>query len=98
MAVMIRKQIYIEPRQDARLKQLAKAHGVSEAELIRQAIDQQLGGSQRPSLPPDPAAWEQAYQFMRTLRARGPIAGRGRTWTREELHEERLNRDGLDSD
>jgi len=97
MAVMVRKQVYIEPRQEATLKQLAKARGISEAELIRRAIDQHIGGSQRSPLPPDPAAWEQAYQFMLALHARGPIAGRRRMWTREELYEERLNRYGRHS-
>ncbi len=97
MAVMVRKQVYIEPRQDAVLKQLAQARGVSEAELIRRAIDQQISGSQRLSLPPDPAAWEQAYQFMLDLHAQGPVAGQGRTWTREDIYEERLSRYGRDS-
>ena len=38
MAGMVRKQIYIEPRQDALLKQAAKRRSVSEAELIRLAL------------------------------------------------------------
>jgi len=94
MSVMVRKQIYIEPYQDTSLKQLARARGVSEAELIRRAINRQIGEGQGTSLPPDPAAWEQAYQFMLALHAQGPAAGRGRTWTREDLYEERLNRHG----
>ncbi|MGD9145272.1 MAG: ribbon-helix-helix protein, CopG family [Anaerolineae bacterium] len=36
---MIRKQLYDEPRQDAVLKRLAQKGGLSEEELIRQAID-----------------------------------------------------------
>lgn len=39
MAQMVRKQIYIQRRQQAILRRLARARGVSEAELIRQAID-----------------------------------------------------------
>ena len=98
MTSMIRKQVYIEPRQDALLKRLAQTYKLSEAELIRQAIDRQLGTGLGPELPPDPDAWEQAYQFMLELQARGPIAGQGRTWKREDLYEERLSRYDRDPD
>ena len=39
MRRMVRKQVYIEPGQDARLKRQAAQLGVTEAELIRRAID-----------------------------------------------------------
>jgi len=38
MSQMMRKQIYIQKRQQARLRRLARARGVSEAEVIRQSI------------------------------------------------------------
>ncbi|MCX7740592.1 MAG: ribbon-helix-helix domain-containing protein, partial [Meiothermus sp.] len=52
---MIRKQIYLAPEQEAKLKRLARATGRSEAEIIREALD---------ALPesPDPvldALWRQ---------------------------------------
>jgi len=40
MRRMVRKQVYIEPGQDARLKRQAALLGVTEAALIRRAIDQ----------------------------------------------------------
>lgn len=98
MAGMVRKQIYIEPRQDTLLKQAAKRRSVSEAELIRQAIDRQLSGGKLQTPPPDPVAWEQAYQFMLELRARGPVEGQARTWERQDLYEERLSRYDSDPD
>ena len=98
MTSMIRKQVYIEPRQDALLKRLAQTYKLSEAELIRQAIDRQLGAGLGPELPSDTDAWEQAYQFMLELLARGPIEGKGRTWKREDLYEERLSRHDRDPD
>ena len=98
MAGMVRKQIYIEPRQEVLLKQAAKRESVSEAELVRLALDRQLGGGWLHSPPPDPLAWEKAYQFMRELRARGPIEGQARTWKREELYEERVSRYDSDPD
>ena len=36
---MVRKQIYLDPEQAARLKRRAKELGVSEADLIRRCID-----------------------------------------------------------
>ena len=96
MAQMIRKQIYIQRRQQAILKRLARARGVSEAELIRQAIDNQVNASARLTLP-DPEAWEKAHRFMVTLHARGPVQGQPRNWKRDDLYEERLNRHGRSS-
>ncbi len=89
MAHKIRKQVYIEPRHEAILKQLAQARGVSEAELIRQAIDRQVSGGHLQSAQLDPAAWEEAYQFMVALHARGALPEQGRKWNREDVYEER---------
>ena len=37
---MIRKQIYITPEDDARLKRLARERGCAEAEVVREALRQ----------------------------------------------------------
>jgi len=42
---MVCKQIYIEKRQELLLKQLSKARGLSEAEIIRQVFELELRGS-----------------------------------------------------
>ncbi len=91
MTQMVRTQVYIQKRKRAALKRLARARGVSEAELIRQAIDQQLTSSAQPTSS-DPKAWEKAHQFMLALHARGPIPNRPRTWKRDDLYEDRLSR------
>jgi hypothetical protein len=93
MPEKVRRQIYNDKWQRAQLKRAAKAHGVSEAELIRQAIDQKLAGSGS-RLPRDPEAWERAMGLMRSLQAQGPLPNGSRTWTREELYEERESRHG----
>ena len=36
---MIRKQVYLEPRQDRKLKAIAGRRGCTEAEVIREALD-----------------------------------------------------------
>jgi len=88
---MVRKQIYIQRRQQAILRRLARALRVSEAELIRQALDRQVSAGSQP-VQPDPEAWEQAHRFMTALHARGPLPDRTRTWTRDELYEDRVSR------
>ena len=92
MAQMVRKQIYIKKQQDQLLKQLARARGVSEAEVVRQAIDQQTRRFEPMPFHPDAAAWERAYQFMLSLRALGPSGRTPRKWNREDAYEERLSR------
>jgi len=89
MARMIRKQVYIEPQQEELLKRRSKEMGVSEALLIRRGIDEiarrgLLGGFDR-------KAWEETLAFMKE-RAKMQVPQTGRTWTREELYEERLER------
>jgi len=46
MAEMIRKQIYIPKRLETSLKRLAKKRRTSEAEIIREAIDQHVSEAQ----------------------------------------------------
>jgi len=83
MARMMRKQVYIEPEQEARLKQASLQSGESQAQLIRRAIDQQLAASLGFR---DLRAWEQERAFIAALMERGPVRGE-RTWRREELYD-----------
>lgn len=92
MQRMVRKQIYIHKRQQLMLKRLARAQRLSEAEIIRQALDRTLAGVPARNFHPDPEAGERALAFMRALHARGPLPGQRRTWKREDAYEERLSR------
>jgi hypothetical protein len=87
MTTMIRKQIDIEPRQADLLEQWAEETGRTEADIIREALEHWLQRSQRRQ--DADAAWEEVLTFAETWAAQGPTPG-GRTWTREELYEERL--------
>ena len=89
MSRMVRKQLYIEPDQEALLKRRAAELGVTEAELIRRAIDQV--GSYPRGLLPDRDAWEEAKALIQK-RQRVTVPQAGRSWTREELYGERLER------
>ena len=90
MSRMIRKNIYLEPDQERLLKQRAEALGVSEAELIRRCLD--TTALQAPALPLDPQAWADELAFLRQRCKTVPSRTGHRTWTREELYAERLER------
>jgi hypothetical protein len=97
LAKMVRKQVYIATEQERRLKELAQRRGLSEAELIREALDREfeLGGGRAARIRLlDPQAWDEEKEFIERLIAQGPLEGE-RHWTREELYAERLNRYGL---
>jgi hypothetical protein len=81
---MIRKQIYLEPAQNTALKRLAQQAGVSEAELIRAAIDQHLQTGRR--LRPNPALWDEEFAFLERL-AQQPFPAATRIWRRDDLYE-----------
>ena len=86
---MVRKQVYIEPSQEDFLKNRARELGVAEAELVRRAIDTL---ARSPAHPPfDPEAWNAVLESM-DERARLPTTDEGRTWTRDDLYEDRLGR------
>lgn len=84
MAKMVRKQVYIEPRQEALLKQLVRETGTTEAELIRQAIDRQMKVIRFPKQ--NLRAWQEERAFITHLIQQGPVPG-GRSWRREDLYE-----------
>ena len=87
---MIRKQIYIPSRQDSLLKTLARQRGVSEAEVIRQALDRevQMPGIEQTS----EAAFAKMEKFMEERKARYAGTGEPYMWNRNEIYEERESR------
>ena len=91
MAQMIRKQIYIQKSQEERLKKVAEARGVSEAEIIRRALDVELKRVGY-RLAYDDQAMKRLLQAMRDMDKKPPVPQKKRDWTREELYEERMKR------
>lgn len=87
MTQMIRKQIYIQKRQATQLKRMAKARGVSEAEIIREALDQKISGGVTHSSPADPDALEKLFQSA--LARRALPGGEPYKWNRDDAYEER---------
>ena len=91
MAEMVRKQIYIEERHERLLKRISKACGVSEAELIRQAIERETLGGKPVLLEPDQAAWDEILRFVRRRKSL-PSSGRPYRWNRLDAYEGREKR------
>jgi len=84
MARMVRKQIVIDPEQERALEAHAKALGVSQSALIRQAIERLLADAE------DEQQRRGAGGFLKSEFERADREGwgsGGRRWTREELHE-----------
>lgn len=84
MSSKVRKQIYIEPRQEHLLKAIAQQAGVSEAEVIRSCIDLHLSGITVPQT--NLAVWEAEKEFIEQIKTR-PVKLGGRDWRREDLYE-----------
>jgi hypothetical protein len=84
---MIRKQIYIKAEQDATLQKNARKLDVTEAEVIRNAIDRQtvlFFSNVR-----DREAWEKEKVFIAKRMAAGRGLG-GRRFRRENAYKDRL--------
>jgi hypothetical protein len=88
---MVRKQFYIQKRQDALLKRLSRARGLSEAEIIRQAIEREAAGVPVQPIATDRSAWQELVAFLEA-RQESTAGGQPYQWNREEIYTERENR------
>jgi hypothetical protein len=84
MPSMLRKQIYIAPRQERLLKIKASELHISESELIRNGIDKAL--KTEAIAVHDPKVWDDEKKFIASLMKKRAVKG-GRKWTREELYD-----------
>ena len=88
---MVRKQVYIHKRQQALLKRLSKLRGMSESEIIRNAIEREASITAAQAPFDSRKALDEIFQFALSLRDRG-VTGEPYKWNREELYAERENR------
>lgn len=91
MTQMVRKQIYIQKSQEERLKRAAEARGISEAEIIRRALENELKRAGY-RLAYDNDAMKRLYKAMLAQDKKPPVARKKRDWKREDLYEERMKR------
>jgi hypothetical protein len=90
---LIRKQIYISPLQQAKLRLLAKKRGVSEAEIVRQAIDREAEVTTTTEPAEGQSALEEIFRFAAERRAKyADIPAVPYQFNREELYDERLDK------
>ena len=90
LLAMIRKQVYIEPHHERMLKRLASQRGVTEAEIIREALDSVEAAPVVRVVDRD--AGHKALAFMHALATSLRRVPRGRTRTRGSLYEDRISR------
>jgi len=88
---MVRKQIYIQKRQDALLKRLSRARGESQAEIIRQAIEREIAGVPAEPVSGHLSAIDDFIRLALSKRSQGAETEPYR-WNREEIYAERENR------
>jgi hypothetical protein len=89
---MIRKQIVIDAERDQLLARLARERGVSQSELIRQAIDEMVDAEQTKEA--DVERRREAHEWLTAFFEKGlPLhtvdENGNRTWTREGLYDDR---------
>ena len=85
MPAMVRKQVYLERRQDRDLKRLAREKNQTEAQVIREAIDRlvQQSAEEKERL----RVWEEQKEFIRNWIGQGPAVYSPRKWKREDLYD-----------
>jgi len=84
---MVRKQIFLQRRQEEALKRLAERTGKSEGALIREAVEMRLAQAQGADVE-----WENLLaRWAAEFSASGP-----RAWRREDLYADRTARSGHD--
>ncbi len=85
--MMVRKQIYLPQKQNQKIKRLAKQRGVSEAEVIRGAVEREPEITTYP-VRENVEGWQEILRFVKERQA--AYAGQGKPvhWNRQELYEE----------
>lgn len=91
MTDMVRKQIYIHRRHAYWLNRLAHARGVSEAEVVRQAIEREVTSTLSKPAPNSSQAWESILSFV-DKRNELVAEGAPYNWKREDAYDERETR------
>ena len=95
MTQMVRKQIYIARRHQALLRRLSKLRGLSQSEIIRQAIEREgASGAELVGIS-DSTALEEIISAAINRQKLGK-SHQAYQWDREEIYTERLDRYSTD--
>jgi hypothetical protein len=90
MSQMVRKQVYIYRRQEAQLKRISEARGISEAEIIRNALDREVNSQVAP-YHYDEEAWAKILAFI-DENAKLGVIGKPYKFRRQDAYDERESR------
>ena len=87
MTKMLRKQFYINRRQEAILKRLARLRSISESEIVRRAIEREADQPQPLVTQFSHTAWEEILQLVEERQKLGS-SGEPYRWNRQEIYDE----------
>ncbi len=85
MSDLIRKQLYITRRQEHILKSKAKELGVTEAEIVREALDKAAYRIEYPRNSME--KWQEELAFINERIAERQTGKKERAWKREDLYD-----------
>ena len=88
---MVRKQIYLPRRQNLALRRIAKERGVSEAEVIRQALEREADVKATTGRS-GTGSWFEILRFVHERWESATPASKPVEWGRQELYGERESR------
>jgi hypothetical protein len=84
---MTRKQLYLPRRLNQFLKRASKQRGISESEVIRQALERDESATSYPARDSE-AAWIEILRYVNERKAEYGDQGKPVQWNRQELYEE----------
>jgi hypothetical protein len=84
---MTRKQLYLPKRLNQFLKRAARQRGVSESEVMRQALERDESATSYPVREGE-AAWNEILRYVNERKAEYAGQGKPVQWNRQELYEE----------
>jgi hypothetical protein len=85
--LMVRKQLYLPKRLNQSLKRKAKQLGISESEVMRQALERDGKAVSYP-IRNGTDGWDEILRFAKERQAAYTGQGKPVKWNRQELYEE----------
>ena len=85
MADLIRKQLYITRDQEKMLKLKSRELGVTEAEIVREALDKREYRYEYPFRSTD--KWQEELAFINKRMTGRQVDQQTRTWRRDDLYD-----------
>lgn len=85
MSDLVRKQLYITQKQESLLKKKAAELGVTEAEIVREALDSSIYMIDYPKRSAE--KWQEEITFIEVRKSGKTSVQKDRSWKREDLYD-----------